>query len=292
LGGVDVYHATNYFLPPVRSARTAATFYDLAFLSHPEWCSPKIVRPFARGVPEFARRADALLTCSEASKRDIVELLNVPPEKVTVAYGAVDEGLAPMPRAQARALLRDRYGVDGPFAVFVGTLEPRKNVEMLLQAFERILTRVPHTLWLIGGWGWNADGIKDALERPALRDRVRKPGYVPREDLAAFYSAADALLFPSRYEGFGLPVLEALHCGCPVLTSSCSSLPEVAGDAAIYVDPDNEDVLTAQAERLLLDTGLQEELRSAGLAQARKFSWPRSAEATLGLYGRLAGCAS
>lgn len=293
LGGVDVYHATNYFLPPTATARRVVTFYDLAFLRIPECCSPKIIGPFSRNVARFAREADAVLTCSEAAKRDIVELLDVPGEKISVAYGAVEDDFIPMDRASAAVLLKRHYGVSGPFLLFVSTLEPRKNVEGLVRAFAKVAHDIPHNLVLVGASGWRIEGLEHAFRESGLGDRVQRVGYViAREHLPAFYSAADAFVFPSFYEGFGLPVLEAMVCGCPVITSNRSSLPEVAGGAAEYVDPDNTDEIAEAIRRVVVDESLAASMRERGRAQASRFSWQDCARRTQEVYRRLGGCMS
>ncbi len=287
LGGVDVFHATNYFLPPVRSARRVLTVYDLSFLRYPELCSPKIVGPFSRHVGRFARAADAVLTCSEASRRDIVELLHVAEDRVTVAHGAVDDDFVPMERDKAEALLEKTYGVRPPFFLFVGTLEPRKNVDGILRAFAMASRDMPHALVLVGETGWNAEEI-EALAAPLLTaGRVIRPGYVASGDLPAFYSAASAFMFPSRYEGFGLPVLEAMACGCPVICSERGSLPEVTGDAAVHADPEDTDAIADAMRRVAGDAALAAALVEKGRARAAAFSWRRSAQTVLSLYRRL-----
>lgn len=288
LGDVDVYHATNYFLPPTATARRVLTIYDLTFLRRPDLCSPKIVGPFRRKVPRMAKAADAILTCSQASKRDIVELLEVPENRVRVAYGAVDEQLAPVPRDDAQRMLAQQFGITTPFALFVGTIEPRKNVSGLLRAFARVAADAPHTLVLVGGMGWLPEPIEKTIHDLRLESRVKWLGYVPRHaDLALFYSAADAFVFPSFYEGFGLPVLEALACGCPVITSNVSSLPEVAGDAAVYVDPNDDAGIAAKLLDVLTNEPLRQSLSARARTQAARFSWDACARETLACYRSL-----
>lgn len=286
LGGVDVYHATNFFLPPVRRARRLLTIYDLTFLRHPEWCSPKIVGPFSRSIRGHAHAADAILTCSEASRRDIIELLDCAPERIHVAYGAVDALFQPGDPGAARAALAQRHGITGPFLLFVSTLEPRKNIDGLLAAFALLQRKIPHTLVLVGREGWNQKPLSALLARHGVADRVRHLGYVQdRGDLPLLYAAADAFVLPSLYEGFGIPVLEAMACGCPVVTTRRASLPEAGGDAAIYVDPlEPEDIVRGITEAL----GRRPELRSLGLAQAARFTWPAAAAKVLALYRDLA----
>jgi len=291
LGGVDVYHATNFFLPPTASAPRVLSLYDLSFLVRPALCSPKIVGPFSRGVPRFAQAADAIAACSEATKRDIVERLGIAPDKVTVTYGAVADGFGPLDPEQVRGAVTARYGLEAPFLLFVGTLEPRKNVVGLLKAFAAVSHRIPHTLALVGPSGWGTGPIMKALRPLEAQGRVVRIGYLRgHEELAWLYAAARAFVFPSFYEGFGLPVLEALTCGCPVVTSKVSSLPEVAGDAAVYVDPEDVDSIADGILRIAEDDGLRQSLSERGLAQARQFSWRRCAETTMGIYRRVARC--
>lgn len=288
LGGVDVFHATNYFLPPVRTARTVLTIYDVSFLATPALCSPKIVGPFSRKVARFAREADAIVTCSEFTKTEIVSRLGVDADKVAVTYGAVDDAFAPIERADAQRQLAARYGIERPFILFAGTIEPRKNVVGVVRAFAEIARDFPHDLVLVGQTGWNAGPFERALEAAALGGRVHRIGYLPSHaELAAFYSAADVFVFPSFYEGFGLPVLEALACGCPVVTSARASLPEVAGDAALYADPDDPARIAEAVRRFLEDATLRASYIAAGKAQARRFSWDACARATLEVYRRL-----
>lgn len=288
LGGVDVFHATNYFLPPVRRARRVLSIYDLAFLKYPELGSPRIVGVFSREIAGFARQADAVVTCSESSRNDLVELLGVPPERIHVTYGGVDDDFCVPARHDAAALLERRYGVRGPFLLFVGTLEPRKNVAGLLRAYARVAPDCSHTLVLVGEKGWRVETLLDSIERLSIKDRVILPGFVPRSDLPAFYAAADAFVFPSYYEGFGLPVLEALAAGCPVIAADRSSLPEVVGDAGVLVNPDDERALAEAVRRVLDDAALRDSLSRKGKVRAARFTWEETARITSNLYRRLA----
>lgn len=284
LGGVDVFHATNYFLPPLKSARSVVTVHDLAFLRNPEWGSPKIVKTFSNNMRRFAQRADAIAACSDATKRDVIELLDVDEEKVAVVYEAADDGFDPVDPKEAGEDLARYYGIESPFLLFVSTIEPRKNVDGLLHAFARIQQKIPHHLVLVGKSGWCETTAMDMIRNLGLRDRVLPIGFVSHPDLLKLYSATDAFVFPSFYEGFGLPVLEAMRCGAPVITSSTSSLPEVGGDAAEYVDPNDINGLAETIERVALDSELRTSLRERGLAQARQFSWAECARQTHELY--------
>ncbi len=285
LGGIDVYHATNYYLPPVKRTRRVVTFYDLAFLREPKWCSPRIVGPFSAGVRRFSKEADHILTCSEATRRDVITLLDVAEEKVSVAYGAVNEDFAAMQRPEAVDLLARVYNLRQPYLLYVSTIEPRKNVEGLLRAFALASKEIPHKLVLVGATGWNAEGINPLIASLGLEDRVMRMGYVQsRSHLPAFYGAADAFLFPSFYEGFGLPVVEAMTCGCPVITSNRASLPEVGGDAAQYVNPDDVEGMSATIQMVVGNERLRESMSAKGKLQAAKFSWSACATQTAQVY--------
>lgn len=284
LDGVDIFHATNYVLGPVASAKTVVTVHDLAFLIDEDWCSPKIVGPFASGVGKHCHRADAVMAYSESTKRDLVRLLDVDPEKIHVAPMAVDEAFTPVPRDEALAHVHERCGFDGPFFLFVSTLEPRKNVEGLIRIFNSIAGDLPHKLLMIGGVGWRAEPILRAIEASPYRDRIIRPGFVPHMDLPAFFSAADALLFPTHYEGFGLPLLEALTCGCPVVAGDNSSVPEVTGDAALLCDEHDEEAFANLVRTLVSDAATRGQCIARGFEHAKKFSWRSCAETTLGVY--------
>ncbi len=288
LGGVDVYHATNYFLPPVQAARRVVTIHDLAFLVSPELASPRIVGPYSKHMARFAGEADHILTYSEATKADVVEYLEVSPDKITVAPMAVDDGFALVPREEAARRVKETYGIDTPFLLFVSTLEPRKNVPTLLRAFAKITRYYPHRLVLIGSVGWNADDIFRTLDKLNLGDRVVRPGFVPHRELPIFYCAADAFVFPTLYEGFGLPLLEALTCGCPVVASDNSSVPEVTGDAALRSPAHDADAIAEDISRVLSNEALREEMVRRGLAHARRYSWKACARATYNVYRSLA----
>ena len=288
LGGVDVYHATNYFLPPTQRARRVLSIYDLAFLSRPEFCSPKVVGPFSRSVRRFVHKADLVIAASENTKQDVVNLLQAPPEKVRVIYGAAGEGVKAAPRDEAVTLLAERFGLEGPFFLFVGTLEPRKNVVGAIRSYLRVADDLPHRLVLLGNLGWNADEIQRELAKPENAGRIVQPGPVADADLSLFYSASEALVFPSHCEGFGLPALEAMACGCPVIASNTTSLPEVCGEAALYRPPEDEEGWADAMRRVVSDPALRSRMIGEGYAQAGRFSWRRCAQQTLEAYREVA----
>ncbi|MEX2015013.1 MAG: glycosyltransferase family 1 protein [Candidatus Hydrogenedentales bacterium] len=289
LGGVDVYHATNYVLPPTRRAKRVVTVHDLAFIAVPELCSPKIAGIFGKNIGRYCREADAILVYSESTKLDLRRFLDVDETKIFATPMAVDTAFAPVDRDTAKEQVYVKYGVAGPFLLFVSTLEPRKNVVGLLEIFARLAKEFPHKLVLIGSVGWNAQPMFDAITRLGIGDRVVRPGYVPHGELPLFYSTADAFVFPTHYEGFGLPLLEALACGCPVVASDNTSVPEVTGDAALLAAADDVDAQAANVRRVLTDEALRAELIEKGFVQAKRFSWDRCAADTAAVYEHVAG---
>ena len=286
LGGTDVYHAVNYVLPPLKRARGILSIHDLGFLRDPGWSSPKTRAPFERTIRRDAVRADVIIACSQATKDDIISLLNVDPGKIEVIYDAADASFAPVERDQAACRVREALGIATPYLLFVSTLETRKNVATLLSAFAR--ADVPHTLVLAGAPGWGSEAVTAQAAKLGVSDRVVFTGYLPDRSLfPSLYSAAEAVVFPSWHEGFGLAMLEAMACGCPVIASNASSLPEVGGDAPVYVDPGDVDGLVRAMERVCGDEPLRAGLSEKGIARARAFSWRKCALETLDCYGRL-----
>jgi alpha-1,3-rhamnosyl/mannosyltransferase len=292
-GGLDLFHGTNYHLmPPGRGVRGVTTIHDMAARRFPDTVDPAFHAWFVQTTADAARRADVLLADSEATRRDVIEMLDVAPERVeTVHLGVSEDYLEEGDPDADRAHVERTYGIAAPYLLFVGTTHPRKNLPALLRAFAAAVAgeELPHRLALVGDRGFGEAEVAAQIEALGLADRVVTPGYLPEADLPRLYRAADALAFPSLYEGFGLPVLEAQATGCPVLTSSVSSTLEIAGDAALLVDPHDQDAITDGLRRLLTDEPLRTGLRAAGPGNARKYTWDRTVETTLGIYRRLLG---
>jgi glycosyltransferase involved in cell wall biosynthesis len=286
LGRLDVFHSPDFVLPPVAGAATVLTVHDLSFFRVPECADPRLRWYLAQVVPRSVRRADLILADSHSTGCDLTELLGVPEERVRVIHGGVDPRFAPGQDEETSQRIRDTYAQGRPFILAVGTLEPRKNYPTLIRAYAaaRREAHLPHALVIVGRKGWVYEGIFEAVDELGLRQDVLFPGYFPDEELPALYRAADLLAMPSFYEGFGLPVLEAMACGTPVVVGDVSSLPEVAGDAAMRIDPHDVDALKAALLSLVLDGNLRAKLIEAGFAQARKFTWERAARALLDAY--------
>ncbi len=236
--------------------------------------------------PAMLRRYDRLITVSQATSQDLMNRFKIPEKKITVAYHGADETFQPLSRQAVEESLLS-YKIKKPFILFLGTLEPRKNIPALLRAFAGIRDQIPHNLVLVGQRGWKWEPIFKEIERLDLHSRVQWTGYVSDPDRAVFYNGADFMVFPSWYEGFGMPLLEAMQCGCPVITSRVSAMPEVVGEAGILIDPGRLEDLQGAMLRLIHEPGLAEKMRKAGLEQAKKFSWEKSAQKTLEIFEKL-----
>jgi len=288
-GRVDVFHSPDFVLPPVLRARTVLTVHDLSFLRHPEYSSPPLLDYLMRSVPRSVARADVIVADSEHTRDDVVELLCVPEERVRVVYGGVEERFAqPLhPRVVDDTL--ERYGIRLPYILGLGTLQPRKNFARLIRAYD-VLRRehgVGHCLVIGGRRGWMYEEIYATIGALGLHDVVKLIGFVDDEDLPALYRGADLFAFPSLYEGFGLPVLEAMACGTPVVAAATSSLPEVTGDAALLVSPTDEGGLAHAMWRLIDDRALAAELVRRGHTRVARFTWDAAARSLLEAYSHL-----
>ncbi len=289
-GRLDLYHATDFTLPPtLPGMHTLLTVHDLSFVRAPETSTPVLKAYLDKVVPRSVRRADHVLADSQATKDDLVALYGTPPEKITVLLSGVDVRFGPVEDADARRAVRARYNIpDGPYIFSVGTVQPRKNYVRLAEALATLGPRYADVrLVIAGGRGWLDSPIYHTIESLGLGERVLFTGFARDEDLPTLYSDAACVAYPSLYEGFGFPVLEAMACGTPVLTSTVSSIPEVAGDAALLVDPYDVDAIRTGLERLLDDETLRADLIARGLAQARRFTWERSAQHLIQIYRRL-----
>ena len=298
-GPVDIFHSTDFVLPPVRQARTILTVHDLTFMRLPECAEAGLRAYLNKVVPRSIEQADLVLADSQSTENDLIELLGVSLDKIEVVYAGVERRFRPMEGEIALQRVRERYGLDFPFILSLGTLEPRKNFTGLIEAYALMRGRRAgfHTcqgrgdrelkLVIAGGKGWLYDGVFARVEELGLEGKVIFPGFVADEDLPALYNLAELFVFPSLYEGFGLPPLEAMACGTPVVTSDRPSLPEVVGEAGLMVEATDSEELAEAMERVLTDENLRREMREKGLKQAKKFTWEAAAEKLLDVYERL-----
>jgi glycosyltransferase involved in cell wall biosynthesis len=277
---VDLFHAPHYVLPPLTPCTSVVTIHDCIHLRFPQYLPNRIGYAYARAQMWSAtHRAARVITVSEASKRDILRYFRVPESRIDVIYNAIDDRFWQQPATEEIERVRERYRLDAPFVLYAGNIKPHKNLERLIEAFH-LLRQNPAMhgvqLLIIGDEISKYATLRRAVHRHKLHKHVRFFGFVSDQTLAALYRLADAFVFPSLYEGFGLPPLEAMASGCPVIVSNVSSLPEVVGDAALMIDPYEPSAIADAMERVLTDAALRADLRRRGLARAREFSWERS----------------
>jgi glycosyltransferase involved in cell wall biosynthesis len=282
---LSVLHS-QYIAPPFSFVPDVVTIHDILFETHPEFFEGAFSERSVALIRRTARRAAMVLTVSEFSRRALVERYQLPPEKVLVTPNGVDRGVF-RPMGTAPEGIRERYGLDGPFVLFVGRIEPRKNLLRLIRAFSRARGKLGKDFRLV------IAGQEDFRSREVFQEAERQAessvvflGAVPDADLPVLYNLADALAYPSLAEGFGIPVLEAMACGTPVIASPRGALPEVGGDAVLWVEPEDEQALADGIERILTDTDLRERLRAAGPSRAERFEWKETARGTLEAYRR------
>jgi glycosyltransferase involved in cell wall biosynthesis len=278
---VDLFHAPHYVLPALTPCKSVVTIHDCIHLRFPQYLRRmRLGYAYARGSLWVAtHRSNRILTVSEASKRDILDYFHVPPSKIDVIYNGIDERFSTPPPEDDVARVRERYQLDDPFILYAGNIKPHKNLERTIEAFH-LLRRTGQfdqvKLVIIGDEIAKYAALRHAVHRHKLHKYVRFFGFVPDRTLAILYRLSAVFVFPSLYEGFGLPPLEAMASGTPVITSNVSSLPEVVGDAALLVDPLHPDAIADALRRVLTDAGLRSDLSARGLERARHFSWERS----------------
>jgi glycosyltransferase involved in cell wall biosynthesis len=289
--GVDLFHAPHYVLPPLTPCRSVVTIHDCIHLRFPQYLPSKLAYAYARSSLWVAtHRSSRILTVSDASRRDILRYFRVPESKIDVIHNAIDERFGEKPAPDDVERVRERYQLYDPFVLYAGNIKPHKNLERLIEAFH-ILKKdgfEPVKLLIIGDEISKYATLRRAVHRHKLHKYVRFFGFVPDRTLAVLYRLAAVFVFPSLYEGFGLPPLEAMASGTPVITSNVSSLPEVVGDAALLIDPYEPEAIADAMRRVLVDPSLREDLRARGLTRARHFSWERSIRRVREIYDEVA----
>ena len=283
---IDLLHALAFAGPLAISIPWIVTVYDLSFVRYPQSFNALNRIYLNWAVRNSLRRANRVIAISESTRRDLVATFGADPARIAVVYCGVDPSFAPAQNQTELESFRARRRVPERFILHVGTIEPRNNIARLVRALARAkrAARLPHRLVLIGARGWKYAEVDAVIEQEGMQEDVVFAGYAPPDELPLWYRAADVFAYPSRYEGFGLPPLEALASGTPVVASNAASLPEVVGDAALLVAPDDEAALADALVRAATDAALREQMIARGLAQAAKFSWARAARETADIY--------
>jgi glycosyltransferase involved in cell wall biosynthesis len=289
---LDLFHGTVNVVPPGLPCPSVVTVHDLAFMRFPEHVTKRRYHYLSRMIRASVKRAARVIAVSGWTQLDIVDLLGVPPEKIAIVPLGIDERFRRLDD-EAIAKFRHQLGIERPFILFVGTLEPRKNLPRLIEAFSTIARYVPHDLEVIGPEGWLTGQIHDSAAGLVKSGRVRFRGFVPDGQLPAWYSACDVFAYPSLYEGFGLPVLEAMACGAPIFTSFDSPMEELikssAGLAGMAAYPESVESMTESLWGLLSHRDWLDELRIIGIERSKQFTWARTAEMTVEVYREAAG---
>lgn len=288
--GVSLFHAPHYVLPPLVTCPSVVTIHDCIHLMFPQYLPNRFALRYARtSIAMAARRATRVMTVSETSKRDIIRFFGTDPNKIDVIFNAYDERFGDQPSEEEISRVRERYQLQDEFILYAGNVKPHKNLERLIEAFHLVRQRgLDHVkLVMIGDDISKYAALRRAVHHHQLHKYVRFLGYLPEGTLAAMYRLASVFVFPSLYEGFGLPPLEAMASGTPVVTSNLSSLPEVTGDAAVLVDPYDPSAIADGICRVLSNPRLAEEMRAKGLARAHQFSWETSVRRVREIYGEV-----
>jgi glycosyltransferase involved in cell wall biosynthesis len=285
---LDLLHSLHYTRPLSLPCRSVVTFHDLTFFLYPHLHtrSKRVFFPLA--IRFSARQADALIAVSESTRRDAIRLLGVPQQKVHTTQLGVDSAFRPVQDEGLRAGVRQKYRLPERFILYVGLVEPRKNLPLLIQAYQSLVELgSSHPLVVVGRFGWMHQQVLQEITTLGLKDKILFTGYVPQLDLPIVYNLASLFVYPTLYEGFGLPALEALACGTPVITSDIASLPEIVGDAGLLVPAGDKQALTQAMRAVLTDQALQNRLAVKGPERAAQFTWERTARLTLQVYQRV-----
>jgi glycosyltransferase involved in cell wall biosynthesis len=286
----DVFFSPDGFIPLGMAIPKVSMVHDAAFLRHPEFLQTRTSKFYKVWMPRYLAYADHIITVSEFSKRELMEGYDLPDDKISVVYNGISEIYHPVPE-EKRIGVREQLTNGRPYFVYLGSIHPRKNIPVLIKAYERFReqTGADHHLVLAGRLWWMADEVKDAVSVSPYISDIHFPGYITSDRAVALLGGATAMIYPSRYEGFGLPLLEGMACGTPVIASNTSSLPEVAGDAALLFDPDQPDELAHHMATLIADASLRDQLVERGFRRCSDFSWDTSASEIYNILRRFSG---
>lgn len=289
-GRVDIFHGTDFMIPRQLFGKSVVAIHDLMYLNYPEFLEPEWVESYKRNVKWSLTRSDLIIVASNFVKGDILKNFNMSKDKIRVIYNGISDHFMVL-KEQPRAYITKKYGIKYPYILFVGTLEPKKNLVRLVEAFYQLLRSKPKRLNLVLAGGEGCLNYRDKIEQKVkelnLKEEVIFTGYIQDEDLPKLYNCAEIFVFPSIFEGFGIPPLEAMASGLPVIASDAASLPEIAGDAGILVDPFDTKAITEAISSCLSNDQLRKTLIRKGLARAGLFSWEATARQTLALYKEL-----
>lgn len=281
----DVFFSPTHYAPRFSTMPVVISIMDLSYIYFPEMFKAQDLYQLRSWTAYSAKRAKRILTISKSSKNDIIKVYKIPPERVVVTYPGVklkSQNSKFKMTTENSKLIKEKYGINGEYILFVGTLQPRKNLVRLIEAHSILVSKYPNiSLVIVGKKGWLYEEIMASPKKFGIENKVKFLDFVADSDLSLLYQNAQFFVLPSLYEGFGLPVLEAMKNGCPVVISNVSSLPEAGGDAAIYVDPDDVGDIAAKMQELILNSKLRKELIAKGYQQVKKFSWEKTAKETL-----------
>ncbi len=283
--GIDLLHSLHYTRPVALPCASVVTFHDMTFFLYPQLHTRSKRFFFPIAIRMSARKADALIAISESTRQDTIRLLGVLPQKIISTPLGVTEDFRPVSDSMIREEVRQKYKLPEDYILYVGLVEPRKNLPLLIKSFKALVERgVHHQLVIVGRFGWMYKEVLQQIEALGVKEKVQFTGYVPSQDLPMVYNLASVFVYPTLYEGFGLPALEAMACGTPVITSAISSLPEIVGDAGLLVPPGDEQALSDAIFETLSNQTLQKQLATKGIQRASLFTWERTAQETLRVY--------
>ncbi len=289
IGGVDVFHTSSYNISPPKNSKLVLTVHDVIHKAYPRGHSRETREEIDKNLKRILKKADMLIAVSETTKTDILKWYSVSAEKIKVIYSGVNQQINQIEKSSSLFnRLKEKYNISDRFLLFVGTIEPRKNIEGLIRAYQILKTEhnLPHQLVVVGMKGWMYSGVFELVKTYGLENKVIFTDYIPSEsqDLNLLYNFAEIFIYPSFYEGFGFPIIEAFKCGIPVIASNISSCAEIAGNAAILINPNNSDEIVKAVLKIINDPNLRNQLKLKGLTRSGFFSWEKAARKTLEVF--------
>lgn len=289
MGRLDIFHGPCFFVPYSLRCKSVVTIHDLMVLRHPEFLKPEWVVSIRKEISASVRRSDAVIAVSSFTKKEIMELLNIPEERIRVIHNGVSPIFRPIREREKIEEVKAKFGVEGPYLLFVGNIEPKKNIETLIYAYRELRnsTSFKYPLLIAGKKSWHFPAIWKLIQQHRMEKDIIFTDVINDDELACLYNGAELFVFPSLFEGFGIPVIEAMACGVTVVTSNRASIPEIADDAALLVDPMNVNDIAHAMYSMLRDDKLRASLRQKGIERAKLFSWEKAARETVSLYGAL-----